>query len=448
MRIGLACREITPPFATTMWGYGARLDHFDEVNDPLTFTAIVLEEGSRRALIGAADLGTFPAFGSAPSFHERLAQVVGCPVDNIMLNASHTHGGPTIAGDTIFGRMTRDPASATRYRAWLLDQVAAAAQEAVEKMFEATLWFGEGKTAFPMNRRLERNGRVDNAPWPQGPIDDRMQVMVIRNNANQIAGLGMRLSCHPVATGAQHLLTADYPGAWRAEVSKAFGPAVTPFFLQGAGADTRPHHAADGDHWRQLKHAELPAVGRELLSETLAIVTSGKLRQINGLVLQGKISTAKAPCEKRFTKPEQLKPWLNSEDPYQKLYAEECIKLLKAGKRIDDHADFHVQTLWLNREFALIGLDAEPLLALGRFVESAVAPRQAMLLGYTNGCLGYTPDTAEMKRGGYETTSYLFHPWSGPLMPGLEGLFAASVARRPESQSKTACRRKPKARNR
>jgi hypothetical protein len=275
-----------------------------------------------------------------------------------------------------------------------------------------------------------------------------MQVLVIRNAANQIAGLGMRIACHPVATGAQHLITADYPGAWRAEVSKAFGPEVMPFFLQGAGADTRPSFVANGDNWRQLKHAELPVLGRALLTEMLAILTSGELRQIRDLVLQGKINSAKAPCEKRFTKPDQLKPWLNSEDPYQKLYAEECIKLLHAGKKIDDHADFHVHTLWLNRDFALIGLNAEPLLALGRSVESAVAPRQAMLLGYTNGCLGYTPDTAEMKRGGYETTSYLFHPWSGPLMPGLEKLFAASVVRRPESQSKTTHRGKPKARNR
>ena len=90
-----------------------------------------------------------------------------------------------------------------------------------------------------------------------------------------------------------------------------------------------------------------------------------------------------------------------------------------------------VQTLWLNADFALIAVDAEPLCALGRHVESAVSPAQAIFLGYTNGTICYVPDTAEMKRGGYETISYLYEPWTGPLLPGLENIFADAVQNRP-----------------
>jgi hypothetical protein len=109
-----------------MYGYGERVDHFDGVNDPLTFTAVVLEEGPRRAFIGAADLAVLPDFGrSTPSFHARVAENVGCPVDNLMLNASHTHGGPPIAGESLFERtMTGDLDGARRYRTWLYDQIA------------------------------------------------------------------------------------------------------------------------------------------------------------------------------------------------------------------------------------------------------------------------------------------------------------------------------------
>lgn len=39
----------------------------------------------------------------------------------------------------------------------------------------------------------------------------------------------------------------------------------------------------------------------------------------------------------------------------------------------------------------------------------------------------------EMKRGGYETGSYLPNVWSGPLMPGLEDLFASAVVLHAES---------------
>lgn len=36
-----------------------------------------------------------------------------------------------------------------------------------------------------------------------------------------------------------------------------------------------------------------------------------------------------------------------------------------------------------------------------------------------------------LKRGGYETGSYLPKLWSGPLKPGLEDLFASAVVRQP-----------------
>jgi hypothetical protein len=228
-----------------------------------------------------------------------------------------------------------------------------------------------------------------NAPNPEGEIDDRMQLLVFRKPGGEVAAVCMKVSCHPVATGAQHLLTADYPGAWRAAFSKAFGPEVLPVFLQGAGADARPRHVADGDEWRAMKHAELPTIGDELLAETLAILTGTGLRQLEGLTLKGKINAVKAPKEAKEDAP--------------------------------DYMEFHVQTLWLNSELALIGLDSEPLCGLGKIVEAAVAPKQAMFLGYTNGSRAYTPDTQEMKRGGYET--------GGHFLPGLEDLFAKAVAR-------------------
>ena len=332
MRFGLAHCEIVPPFSTTMRGYSARKDRFDGVNDPLTFTAIVLEVGERRALLGAADLCGLPDDESIPGLLARLGEAVGCPPDNVMLNSSHTHGGPLVA---------------ERYRDWLYERILETVHKAADNMSEGTLWYAEGKTRLPMNRRLDRDDQVVNAPNPEGEIDDRMQLLVLRKPDGEVAAVCMKVSCHPVATGAQHLLTADYPGAWRAAFSKAFGPQVLPIFLQGAGADARPRHVADGDSWRSMKHAELPTIGDELLAETLAILTGTGLRPLEGLTLKGKINPVKAPKEAKEDAP--------------------------------DYMEFHVQTLWLNSELALIGLDSEPLCGLGKIVEAAVAPKQAML---------------------------------------------------------------------
>ena len=170
-------------------------------------------------------------------------------------------------------------------------------------------------------------------------------------------------------------------------LSGPYSSRILPIFLQGAGADTRPRHVEDGDKWRVMKHAELSTIGDELLIDTLAILTGMGLRQVENLTLKGKINAVNAPREAKEDTP--------------------------------DHEEFHVQTLWLNSELALIGLDSEPLCELGNIIEAAVAPKQAVFLGYTNGSRGYTPDTHEMKRGGYET--------GGHFLPGLENLFAQAV---------------------
>ena len=407
MHFGVASCEIAPPFKTKMAGYGARNDTFDGVNDPLTYTAIVLEEGGNRALLGAVDLCRFPVAWESKCILNRLARAAGCKRDNVMINASHTHGGPDTSG---------------KYCNWLYDQVVNCTRQAASRLRKGTLWFGEGRTNLPMNRRPKRGGRVLNAPNPGGPTDRRLQFLVIRDHAGRPAVVGMKVSCHPVATGAQHLLTADYPGAWRAAFSQAFGPKVVPVFLQGAGADARPRHAADGEQWRYVPHAELPGIGSELMVQTMAVLAGTGLKPVDDLVLEGKIAVAACPCERLYTSRNKLKA-LKAKGGQMAGYAERNLERLDAGEKIPDQMEYRVQTLWLNRDLALIGLDVEPLCALGKVVEDGVAPKKGMLLGYVHGSQGYTPDSAEMKRGGYETMSYLGRGLSGPLKPGVEQYF-------------------------
>ena len=422
MRFGVAVRDITPPFPTPMFGYGNRKDYYDAVNDRLTFTALVLEEGDRRALIGAADLCSFPSDSRTSELMNRLAEIVGCPRDNIMLNASHTHGGPQLPGRSLLDKACYVPEVCEQYEELLFEHAADAATEAVRCLAEGSIWYGEGKTSVPMNRRLDRQGKVCNAPNPNGHVDNRLAILSLRDAQGQLAAVGVRVSCHPVATGGQHLITADFPGAWRAEFSRAFGNEVVPFFLQGSGGDARPSHVADGDRWRTMRHSELSEIGSALLAESLAVLTHAKHRRLGKLLLQGKIHPVVWPCEKRYTRREDFEPLLPSE------YAKECLRRLDAGESIPDQATFHVQTLWLDEKLALIGIGAEPLCGLARAVESAVAPKQALVLGYTNGGgLAYLPDTKEMGRGGDETQSYLSQPWTGPLEPGIEHRLAEAV---------------------
>jgi len=429
MRFGIAAADISPPFSTTMAGYGARQDHFDDIHDPLVFTALVLEEGDRRVVIGSADLITFEN-EHVTSLRETIAEVAGAPVDNVMLNASHTHGGPELRDWAAYFHKNRDVAPAARYREWLEGQVLAAVEQAVGGMQPGSLWLGMGRTRLPMSRRAERNGGIVNAPNPGGVVDDRLQVLVLRDESEVIRAIGLRVSCHPVATGAQHRITADYPGAFRASCRRAFGPNVTPFFLQGAGGDMRPASVADGKRWRIMDHEELAGVGDELLAETLRVLTATSLTRLDPLLLEGRLQIATVPCERTYTTREQFEKLAAEGSGWEPQYAAEALRLIEAKGAAPSEVPIRVHALWLNEDFAVVGLQGEVLVGLGSYVEESMAPKRTLLLGYTNGCVSYLPDSAELARGGYEQTSYLYHGWTGPFAPGIEKTIAAAVWRR------------------
>ncbi|MBI3948492.1 MAG: hypothetical protein HY321_21440 [Armatimonadetes bacterium] len=429
MRFGVSVKNIVPPFRTCMGGYGGRRDYFDGVNDPITFTAIVIEEGGKRALLSGADLCHFPDDGSTGPLLDAVGAAVGCPRDSVILNASHTHGGPRVPGANAYYRNRYDTRASGRFGVWLGEQVLAGAREAAENLQEGTLWYGERKTTLPMNRRLFRDGRVHNAPNPDGPVDDRLQILAFRNAAGELSAVAMKGSAHPVATGAQHLLTADYPGAWRAEFSRAFGPSVTPLFLQGAGADARPRRVADGDRWTGMRHDQLHVIGEDLMAECLRVLTGTALREIRNLAIEGRIATVKAPCERRYTRREQFEEMLKGGSEAMLDYAHDGLRAFDEGRGVPDRATYQVQTIRVSPELALITIDAEVLCGLGAKVEAALAPAQTILLGCTNGYVEYVADSEELARGGYEASSYLFQGWTGPLLPGVEHLMAEAVRR-------------------
>lgn len=115
----------------------------------------------------------------------------------------------------------------------------------------------------------------------------------------------------------------------------------------------------------------------------------------------------------------------------ERIYAAEALKSLDQGKTIPDKVKIGVHTIWLSKDIGIVGLQGEPLIALGAYVENKLAPKQIILLGYTNGCISYLPDSLEMKRGGYEQGSWLYAGLTGPYKPGLEDVIASSVFTNP-----------------
>ena len=95
-KAGLASIKITPPQPVMMAGYASRNKPFERVESDLFAKALVLEDaGGRRVVLVTSDLIGFPAAVAEP-ICARLQQKLGLKREQILLNSSHTHTGPSV----------------------------------------------------------------------------------------------------------------------------------------------------------------------------------------------------------------------------------------------------------------------------------------------------------------------------------------------------------------
>ena len=96
VRAEFARRDITPALGTPS-GLTLR-EAVDEVWDPLTATALVLESGTTRlALVGLDLMGVLEA--SHRRIREAVTRATGIPDEHVVINVSHTHSAPYLSDD-------------------------------------------------------------------------------------------------------------------------------------------------------------------------------------------------------------------------------------------------------------------------------------------------------------------------------------------------------------
>src|SRR3974377_656351 len=94
LKAGVAKVDITPPLGTRMWGYFDRLKGAEGILDPLYARVLVLEAGNRRLAYVDLDFGR--TFGPTSLERLRVAAKRTSGIDDLIVQATHTHAGPVI----------------------------------------------------------------------------------------------------------------------------------------------------------------------------------------------------------------------------------------------------------------------------------------------------------------------------------------------------------------
>lgn len=248
------------------------------VADPFFVRALVLDDGTTRALVLALDVtaiggreisdGMLPDIGEdfLPALRRRLQDECRISAGNILINASHTHPP---------GRMLCNDQEQ-------LERTVQAVQQAVTNLEPVRTGAGTGKEErIAMNRTLRlRNGRQwtirhsNPSPPPDqvsgsGPLDTSLGVLRVDRLDGTPLALLFNFACHPLFGNYDGRLTANFPGHAARIIEEQLGHGAIALFIQGAAGDVCDLTFKDFDRPRNV------AVLGEYLAESALQTRAG-----------------------------------------------------------------------------------------------------------------------------------------------------------------------------
>src|SRR5712691_8364877 len=210
LRAGAARVDITPPFNPDYPPSGKY------AHERLYIRAIVLDNGVTRAALIGADQGNLPeeVWNLAS---KQIAEELRCPVENIIMSATHTHSGVE-AGPPPAGPPPPQPAAPIA--AAMIDAV----RQAKAELQPALVGFGTGFSYLNAGRDAisEDTRRWTQAPNLDAPSDKTVAVVEFTAPSGEPIAAYVNYAMHPVNGFLVGITSADYPGAAARYVEQAF----------------------------------------------------------------------------------------------------------------------------------------------------------------------------------------------------------------------------------
>lgn len=419
LRAGAAASNINPHMGAPLAGNftaGVAAD----IHDDLFAKALVLENGSARIALVLLDLCTAPA-----TVVEAAKKASGIPPENIVICCTHTHSAP--AATHVF-QAQPEPA----YLEFLTRRIVDAVRMAGARLEPARIGFAFGQEdslAFSRRYFLKDGamppnpfGGIDQVktnPGPgnpavlraAGPIDPVIGLLSVQSVTGKPIAIVGNFSLHYVGGVKGGDVSADYFGYWAAEMSKRTGSPVAMLF-NGAQGNVNNIDVRKGPPEKLAPYVKMEQVAKQLADKCVALlprVEYSREAELGGslewldlgvrLPSQNDVQNARKLLEKA-SKNEQFRD-------LSLVYARETLIMAESFPKTER---VPVQAMRIG-DTGIACLPGEPFVDLGLEVRKKCPLKKQLVLGLSNGHVGYIPTAEAHDQGGYETwrakTSYL-----------------------------------------
>lgn len=401
MRAGAWREKITPPVGVKMGGFAARYKGAEGVHDDLYARALYLEAGAGASLLVANDLLNIPD-SLAVEVKKELAGRLGLEESSIMISATHTHSGPSLAPD-----ITADLSGVGLgdYPGILREKILAAAFKSVERARTAKLGWGVGRVIVGFNRRSFT-----------GSVDPDVNVLLVKDESGSPVASLVNYACHGVVLGdTNYLISADYPGAVSRIVESRLNADHVSLFMNGADGDINPFtslgYACPGTF------EDVEAIGRVVAYaalNTMRFIRMGEepvIRSVGGKVAlplaELSEETARRLLENQEKYVSELKARKADGETIMRNkailnYYEKNLRMIREMP-LEKKLETTLQAVRIG-DGALVGIPGEPLVEVGLRIKRDSPLSPTLIVSYANGYCGYIATSEAYEQGGYEVT--------------------------------------------
>jgi hypothetical protein len=374
-KAGSATMKVTPQKLLWMAGYAARKKPAEGKVQELFAKALALEDEQGGKLVFVTlDLIGVPQL-LRREVAARAEKQFQLPPANLVMNASHTHSGPSLRTTPLTEADKDNPRArdSWEYTQKLQDDLVALIGKALADMQPARLTWNKACCGFAMNRRRDYtlppdHPNANKAPNPNGPVDHEVPALRVEAPDGTLKATLFGYACHNTSLGFYNWC-GDYAG-FAQEYLQEHRPGFTALFLMGCGGDQNPYPRR---------------------SDVVPGITDLELSMQHGRSLANAVEMALTVNPRPVA------------GPIRAAYEE--IKLSYANKKREDH-DYPVQVIKIGKDLTFITLGSEVVVDYSlRFKREFAGEAGVWVAGYSNDYTGYMPSLRVLKEGGYEAAA-------------------------------------------
>ena len=211
--------------------------------DHIYARAIVIDNGLTSAALVSADTGML---GEQVwrTVSQRVEKELGIPVQNLIMNPTHTHSASGGSADQIFNVI----------------------KAAKDKLQPARIGYGTGVSYINVQRNII--DRKTNKWWEganyDGPSDKTVAVIKVESLKGEPIAVYFNYACHAVVTGNTDMLSGDFPGEAERYIEDSFDDKIVALFSAGAQGDQNPIYFQQTFDLRDIRIKDYAARGQDI----------------------------------------------------------------------------------------------------------------------------------------------------------------------------------------